>query len=294
MSADDSILRTALLDLACELESQGVSWILSGGYGLYLKQVHLAEAGERTLIPLDIWPRPRATNDLDIFLKAEVVVDAAQMLAVRESLDRLGYLPVEEAKYLQFEKALARGRAVKIDLHVGPAVLAADLGRLHIKKPRVRPKGDIKIHAHLAEDAVAIEEAPLQIPVDGVLSDGRPGKTTILVPQGFTYLLMKLSAFRDRKADPGSDMARHHALDLFRIVAMLTEAEYRRIGEMAERYSSHAIVGQARQIVAEDFSSDAAVGVVRLREHPLFTDAASAGLEDFMSVLRELFPPAQG
>ena len=40
---------------------------------------------------------------------------------------------------------------------------------------------------------------------------------------------MRLFAFRGRKGDPAKGMAQHHALDLYRVVAMLTEDEMRAV-----------------------------------------------------------------
>ena len=39
--------------------------------------------------------------------------------------------------------------------------------------------------------------------------------------------MMKLFAFRDRKADEDKNLGRHHVLDLHTIVAMQIESEYR-------------------------------------------------------------------
>jgi hypothetical protein len=36
---------------------------LAGGYGLYVKQLNVAEAGHPTLIPIELWRAPRATQD---------------------------------------------------------------------------------------------------------------------------------------------------------------------------------------------------------------------------------------
>jgi hypothetical protein len=59
---DQNQLKTSLLDLLHILDRQNVPLILGGGYGLYLKQRHLAEVGEtNTLIPPPAWPEPRAT-----------------------------------------------------------------------------------------------------------------------------------------------------------------------------------------------------------------------------------------
>ena len=59
-------LRTALVDLLHELDPAGIKLMLGGGYGLFLKQEHLAREGTRTLIPPQGWPEARATNDIDL------------------------------------------------------------------------------------------------------------------------------------------------------------------------------------------------------------------------------------
>lgn len=288
---DDTLLRTSLLDLAKELQEREISWILGGGYGLFLKQLHLQERSVRTLIPLDIWPEPRGTNDLDVFLTVEVVPNLARMQAMRQVLDNLGYLPRDEVKYMQFVRQLGGGRKVKVDLLVGPEILEADRAGLDIKKPRVRAKGDLKLHARITEDAVAIEEGLVEVPVAGPLSTGEPFEATVLVPQGFTYLVMKLCAFRDQEGEHNRPDASNHALDLYRTVAMLTEREYEQAKVMADRFREDVMYQQAKGVVAEHFQSLESIGVIRLREHPLFTDTAAEGLEDFLSVLKELFPP---
>jgi hypothetical protein len=55
MTDGQSILKTSLLDLLNELRDQPMPLILAGGYGLYLKQVHLQETlSSPTLIPGDL------------------------------------------------------------------------------------------------------------------------------------------------------------------------------------------------------------------------------------------------
>jgi hypothetical protein len=48
----DVTLRTALAELVRAASAHGVTIFLCGGYGLYLKQVHVASTQERTLIQL--------------------------------------------------------------------------------------------------------------------------------------------------------------------------------------------------------------------------------------------------
>jgi len=95
MSDGQSILKTSLLDLLHELRDEDIPLILGGGYGLYLKQVRLQNTlNTPTLIEAELWPAPRATEDLDILLRTEVVIDASRMGPIRAALDRLNYTAV--------------------------------------------------------------------------------------------------------------------------------------------------------------------------------------------------------
>ena len=79
-------LKDALLEFVKELQGAGLEVFLAGGYGLYLRQTALLESDERTYLPRDAWPRPRATADLDVFLPTEIVVDHGHMARVCHTL----------------------------------------------------------------------------------------------------------------------------------------------------------------------------------------------------------------
>jgi hypothetical protein len=106
------------------------------------------------------------------------------------------------------------------------------------------------------------------------------------VPQPFTYLIMKLFAFGDRKEDANKDLGRHHALDLYHIVGMMTEAEYDEALRLGEVYQGNRQVQAARQIVSTDFRTVRSLGAIRLREHRLFRPDFAA--EEFIEVLAEV------
>ena len=74
-------LMANLLDLLFELEGRRIPIMIGGGYGLFLKRRNLAATGERTL--LGSFPEARATNDLDMFLHAEVLSDLDRTREVR-------------------------------------------------------------------------------------------------------------------------------------------------------------------------------------------------------------------
>jgi hypothetical protein len=288
MGDGQSILKTCLLDLLYELRDQDMPVILGGGYGLYLKQVFLQDTlTSRTLIPGELWPAPRATEDLDILLKTEVVVDAQRMRPIRAALDRLGYVAVQGAEYMQFAKPVGAGRVVKVDLLTGPLGPLQNDPRVRVDDRRVRPRESVQLHAHRTDEAVGFQEDTLAIPVLGVLTNGEDYEAAVHVPQAFTLLLMKLHAFRDRCTDGEKDMARHHALDLYRITAMMTEDEFGRTRQRVAEHQGEPVLVEAKRILLENFASSESLGSLRLREHPLW--GGDMALAEFLAALRDLF-----
>jgi hypothetical protein len=98
---------------------------------------------------------------------------------------------------------------------------------------------------------------------------------------------MKLHAFADRVDDDQADLGRHHALDVYRIIAMLTEEEHIGVQQSIEKHAASRPIHRAREIVAMYFSSSSAMGIIRLKEHPLFTARMDAGI--VISELADLF-----
>ena len=279
-------LTANLLDLLFELRDHPVPLTIGGGFGLYLKRMRLDQTRERTLFSQ--LPMPRATNDLDLFVRADVLCDLESMKAVAAALDRLGYAVVPDAKYMQWKKHFdlhGQDREIKVDLLVGP--LGQFRERLHVKGVRARPIGPIKLHAHTLEEAVHIDESPVTLTVSGQRSNGQPTEAQIRLPQPFTYLMMKLFAFRDRKDDADKGLGRHHALDLYAIVAMHSESEYQESLRLGNLYGKDGHVETARGIVRSDFAEPTSIGVIRLREHPLFRP--DFPVPDFLAVLTEIF-----
>jgi hypothetical protein len=98
---------------------------------------------------------------------------------------------------------------------------------------------------------------------------------------------MKLHAFADRMNDVNVDLGRHHSLDVYRIVAMLTEAEFNQVRQMVNKHSTSRPLVRGREIINQHFSSPTAMGLIRLREHPLFTPRMDAA--KFVKNLSDLF-----
>ena len=290
MSMD--VLITGLLDLAHELPELPEPLLVGGGFGLYLKQRDLEEQeGLETLIPGELWPPARATEDVDLLLPTEVIISVEHMRAIRGALDRLGFRP--EVPNFQFVKDTDRG-PVKIDL-LTCDVPAEHADKVQVKAPRVRPVGKVALHAYLAKEALALGLYPFELTLRGARSDDTPAELTARIPNAFTYLLMKLHAFRDRVNDQQKRLASHHALDLYRIVAMLSRPEYGLVKRLAwERRDMDAVV-TAGTVVHDSFADVRGIGVLRLKAGAVEAGAAyDVGSDEFVSVLREVFPRGKG
>ena len=116
-----------------------------------------------------------------------------------------------------------------------------------------------------------------------------------MVFNSFTFLLMKLHAFRDRIDGARRDLSAYHALDIYRIVAMLSRDEYDFVKRLAAKHKDTNAVRGAAAIVGSMFFGEASSGVLRLKG-----ESARAGLpasdiqsKELVSVLADLFPPAR-
>lgn len=285
---NDELLRTSLLDLLHALGENVHGVLLGGGYGLYLKQLYLAEVGRRTLIRADLWPAPRATQDLDLMLSAELVADARLMGAVRAALDRLGYTVVKGSEYLQFARTISAAQVVKIDLLTAQLDALQDTPAIRANSRRARPSATDRpdLHAHPTDGALALTETPLVIEIAGKLSNGKASAAQVTIPHPFSYLMMKLTAYRDRRNDADKDLGRHHALDVFRIVAMLTEEEDGQLRHYVQRFADNPQMRSCIELVRSDFAHSTAAGVLAMRQHPLWQNDSQLGV--FIETINEL------
>jgi len=107
MTAPDPI-QECLLGLHAAL-GESIPLIIAGGYGLYLKQRSIVHSGLRTLFSPDLLPDNRTTSDIDLFLRAEVVVSATRMKLVRDAVDGLGFAALaDELQHQLVESTVVR------------------------------------------------------------------------------------------------------------------------------------------------------------------------------------------
>lgn len=275
-------LITTVLDLDHALGGNA-GLLLGGGLGLYLKQEHLRAVNARTLLPFSRLPRARTTQDIDLFVRTEVISSAAAVTRYQAALKQLGFTDVPDARWLKFQRDVG-GQQVELDLMVGPI----DLPDVAVERKgfRVKPRGVKEFHARAADDAAGVEFQPMAIRLSGSLSGGSGHTADVLVPRAFPYALMKLGALRDRINDPDKDEGRHHALDLYRIVGMLTEEEAM-IGErLAAAHADQPAVTLALRTIDELLAPRTGLGRLRLREHPQCPP--DADLDWMVSELRRL------
>lgn len=270
------MMARALVELHAATSGR-IPLVVAGGFGLYLKQRRLAASSERALFPREQWPTPRATEDIDLLLRAEVATDSERMGELRKVLDTLGFKPIDAARYYQFEKSGEHG-TLKIDLHAGP--LGEHESKVSADPRRVSPRPSVGLHARRTPEALGADEESIPI-----LLEAEP-PIEVRVPNALTFVLMKLGALNDRSDDEEKDYGRHHALDLYRCVAMLTPAEDEAAARIRGRHGGHPSLADAQRQVEGLFGRQDAVGLIRLREHPLFPRDVDTGR--FVDELRRL------
>ena len=281
-------LQTALLDLLYEVQGTDIKLIIGGGFGIYLKVDHVRRQGVRTL--LSEWPEARSTNDLDLYLRPELLINSEKLKPLADALDRLGYGVVSGAEKYQFVKPGpegARAGSVKIDIITGPQSCFQGTS-VRTDDRRVRPRHSVGIHAHPVNEAPTLEEGLVQIELVGKRGSGGSFHAEVFLPHPYTFLLMKLFAFKDRLEDSDKEYGRYHALDLYTIVATTIEKEWDQALYFRDHIQDDPYIIEAGRLVSEYFSALEGLGMVRLQESPYYRSELQ--LDEFISTLKELFP----
>lgn len=281
-------LKTALLDLLHELQGSNVRLIVGGGFGIFLRESEVRQSGTRTV--LREWPEPRSTNDLDLFLRPELIIESSKLKPLQAALKTLGYETVLGAEKYQFIKSVSGGSQagiIKVDILTGPRACFKGTG-VKTDKRRAKPSPSVGIHAHPVEEAITLERGLRSTALTGCLSNGEQWKGEVFLLHAYTFLMMKLFAFRDRLGDPNKEFGRYHALDMYTILATTTEDEWRKSLELRDELEDHPSVIEAGNLVYKYFSAEDRSGVIRLKESPYWK--RNMELNEFISALQELFP----
>ena len=281
-------LQTALLDLLHEVEGTEIRPIIGGGYGIYLRVEHVRRLDVRTL--LREWPEPRSTNDLDLFLRPELLIHSAKLKPLAVAIDRLGYQVVVGAEKYQFIKPGPEGiqaGSIKIDILTGPQSRFKGT-KVKTDTRRARPHPSVGIHAHPVDETPTLEDGLLPVTLEGKLGSGEPWQAEIFMPHPYTFLMMKLFAFRDRLDDADKEFGRYHAMDLYTILATTSEMEWREALRFRDQGVEDPYIMEAGNLVSQHFSALGRLGMIRLRESRYYRPELQ--LAEFMSALQEVFP----
>lgn len=283
-------LQGALLDLLNALDGTDIKLIVGGGFGIFLKTEYVRQREARTL--LSQWPESRSTNDLDLFLRPELLIESDRLRPLADAIADLGYQVVPGAEKYQFVKPGPKkddAGGLKIDILTGPQSRFQGT-KVKADDRRARPKPSVGIHAHPMNEATTLEEGLLTVTLEGMLESGDSWQGDVYLPNPYTFLMMKLFAFADRLQDSNKDFGRYHALDMYSIMATTMEEEWKQALELRDSRGDDPYVLEAGRLVSEYFSALDRLGMIRLRESPYYR--AELQLDEFMSAFQELFPPA--
>lgn len=257
---------------------------LAGGYALFLKQRWLIDQTRSlslsgsaalvddkgapvtaeavlTLIDMTRWGdvTPRVTKDFDFVVSLELIASEADQKTLTVVLAKHGFEVVKKNARWQFEKKVTADQSVLLDFHApSPAEPRDDL---RVEKRRVKPGrslGDTGIHGRENPEANATELHPFAFTFQSI---------ELLVPHPLAFAIMKLIAMNDRwlaaaaadtpeKRIEEGRLARKHAEDLMRIIAMTTRPEMDLAETMLAALRGTPSYVAASRIFAESFASE--------------------------------------
>jgi hypothetical protein len=265
---DDPLLPYLAEIVACP-EAQGI--ILSGGFGMRLKQYHLIQqreaAGGQQITLVVVFPEARATQDLDLFLNVNiwVEIDKAKVLsaAIHEPL---GY---ETATYSwQYRKPLAgvENRFVKLDMMARHPRLD-EIVKVKGNPKQVGREMGTGISGRETREAFAIDDSPILL----TFPFGEK-EHSVLVPHPYAWLNMKVRAAYDwllerrglvdaKLTKEGDRVRLKHVYDVYVLIAMLTPEELAQSAALAAKYFDHEEARKTLKQAIELYGSADAVGI---------------------------------
>jgi hypothetical protein len=122
--------------------------------------------------------------------------------------------------------------------------------------------------------------------IQGQLSNGAEYQGMINIPSPFSYLMMKLTAFGDQVDNEQRVFGRHHALDVYRIIAMLNEEQYAQTKQQLTKYSNDLSAQRVIALAIELFGSTESPGIIRMKEHAFYDN--NLDIAAFIRALQDL------
>ena len=266
----DDPLSPYLAEIIAQPEAKDV--ILSGGFGIRLKQHHLeqrreAEGGQQITLINEI-PEARATQDIDLFLNVSLWMDKEKAVALGAALkERLEYQTVAHSwQYWKPLKGL-ENRRVKLDLIARAPTPEEALVKVRGNPKQVGREMKTGISGRETPEAFAIDDFTIEL----VFSYGG-NEHPVFVPHPYAWLNMKVRAaydwlkelnglVSDKLTSEGDRVRLKHVYDVYVLAAILTEDELAQSSFLANKYVHHEEAKKTREQVIELYGKPNAVGI---------------------------------
>ena len=145
------------------------------------------------------------------------------------------------------------------------------------------------MHGRLTPEAFAIDDEPVLVEVR---RGAGSGTISVLTPHPFAWVNMKVRAAYDRQRaldeqrEPKRSSGKHIG-DVYTLIAMMTEPEFDRCGELARKYAGTEIAEEIRQEAERLFLGEEAPG---LRDIEIAVRPNEEERKRFRDGLRSIFP----
>ena len=233
----DDIIFGQLAELAQPLNRIGVKPVICGGLGVFLS-LHKQQNEARKML--------RATRDIDLMLTEQDVSEVAKRNAIANIITgELKYEVREGCEHFRFQKENNQ----QLD------ILTPPINGINVQGGRSKLVKS-KLHGRIVPEACFIEEDLRTIFSSEISPRGLIDNFEALLPSPTNLLTLKLFAFDDRYNKDDIEHAQTHALDIYLIIAMLTQRrDYLEGQKFLSRHRDSEIIQRAVSIVDSKFSS---------------------------------------
>jgi uncharacterized protein (DUF952 family) len=259
---NDDPLMPYLLEIISQPEAEGI--ILAGGFGMRLKQRHLRDSNQTTL--LTELPEVRATQDIDVFLNLQLWIEKERAIAYRAMLLRLGYEVAVHSWRFRKPYPDTQKRFIKLDIQ---ARTPREGEKVNVRDGQVGKKMGTDLAGYHTPEAFAVDDLPLRLLLSYNNVNG-----SVLVPHPYAWLNLKVAAaydwlreVRGERIEPKIDLETgisrrlKHVYDVYALVAMLTERELEEAADLAVRYADNSMAETIRQQAVELYSDPDGDGI---------------------------------
>lgn len=265
LDGSDFLLET-LSSLAKEFDKIKVPLILGGGLSMYIKIRFMKKKRSPRYQRL---PFQRSTKDIDIFLTSDIIVNPVMITNIKSVISYLGFNVKTE--YFQFIKEIkfeGSKKEVILDLLSQPVTLR-ELEKVKVSDTRIRPKDVKEFHAFHHKEAEIINTNLIKVEdfVDRSLTNLFQN---VFLLSSFSFIVLKLHAFKDRINDDKKDFGRYHAYDIFSAIIEMDDIDWEAAQAQYISYESNPVIIESKKIIRDFFSNMNSMGIIRLKENQLY------------------------